>query len=360
MLMKKCNQKNSLINNETINKDDDLNDREKLFLRLIVEEYINTANPVGSIFLLQTNKELDYSSATVRNIMAKLEKKGYLIKNHTSSGRVPSTLGFKYYEENLVSFNLPLALKNKLMQIFQKRNSNIDEVINDSVKLISDIMQLPSIITSIHEDTIIKKIELIQLDTNNALLIMVFNDSNLIKNEINFLKPELINDISICVQILNDRFIDLSIKEVLAQLNIVSRLIKEKVKNYEFILQQVIERIFDQNLMKNEKKVYATKNVLKHKEFQEVNKLNNVLGLLDNSSIWEQLALKSLNEDAPKITFGNELNQEEYADIAIATTNININDNTKKQISIIGPTRMKYGEVIALLSFIKKELEQND
>ncbi|MBR4485944.1 heat-inducible transcriptional repressor HrcA, partial [bacterium] len=78
---------------------------------------------------------------------------------------------------------------------------------------------------------------------------------------------------------------DLSIKEVLGQLNVVSRLIKEKVKNYEFILQQVIERIFDQNLIKNEKKVFATKNVLKHKEFQEVNKLNNVLSLLDNSSI---------------------------------------------------------------------------
>lgn len=357
--MKKC-KSNDLIKKEIINKTNDLSEREKLFLRIIVEEYINTANPVGSIFLLQTNKDLDYSSATVRNIMSSLEKKGYLVKNHTSSGRVPSTLGFKYYEENLVSFNLPLALKNKLSTIFKKRNSNIDEVIADSVKLISDIIQLPTIITSIHEDTLIKKIELIQLDNNNALLIIVFSDSNLIKNEINFLKPELINDISICVQILNDRLINLNIKEVLEQINVVSRLIKEKVKNYEFIMQQILERIFNQNFMKNDKEVIATKNVLKHKEFQEVNKLNKVLNLLDNSSIWEQLALKSLNENAPKITFGNELNQEEYADIAIATTNININDNTKKQISIVGPTRMKYGEVIALLSFIKNELENND
>lgn len=357
--MKKC-KSNDLIKKEIINKTNDLNEREKLFLRIIVEEYINTANPVGSIFLLQTNKDLDYSSATVRNIMSSLEKKGYLVKNHTSSGRVPSTLGFKYYEENLVSFNLPLALKNKLSTIFKKRNSNIDEVIADSVKLISDIIQLPTIITSIHEDTLIKKIELIQLDNNNALLIIVFSDSNLIKNEINFLKPELINDISICVQILNDRLINLNIKEVLEQINVVSRLIKEKVKNYEFIMQQILERIFNQNFMKNDKEVIATKNVLKHKEFQEVNKLNKVLNLLDNSSIWEQLALKSLNEDAPKITFGNELNQEEYADIAIATTNININDNTKKQISIVGPTRMKYGEVMALLSFIKNELENHD
>ena len=357
--MKKC-KSNDLIKKEIINKTNDLSEREKLFLRIIVEEYINTANPVGSIFLLQTNKDLDYSSATVRNIMSSLEKKGYLVKNHTSSGRVPSTLGFKYYEENLVSFNLPLALKNKLSTIFKKRNSNIDEVIADSVKLISDIIQLPTIITSIHEDTLIKKIELIQLDNNNALLIIVFRDSNLIKNEINFLKPELINDISICVQILNDRLINLNIKEVLEQINVVSRLIKEKVKNYEFIMQQILERIFNQNFMKNDKEVIATKNVLKHKEFQEVNKLNKVLNLLDNSSIWEQLALKSLNENAPKITFGNELNQEEYADITIATTNININDNTKKQISIVGPTRMKYGEVIALLSFIKNELENND
>lgn len=357
--MKKC-KSNDLIKKEIINKTNDLNEREKLFLRIIVEEYINTANPVGSIFLLQTNKDLDYSSATVRNIMSSLEKKGYLVKNHTSSGRVPSTLGFKYYEENLVSFNLPLALKNKLSTIFKKRNSNIDEVIADSVKLISDIIQLPTIITSIHEDTLIKKIELIQLDNNNALLIIVFSDSNLIKNEINFLKPELINDISICVQILNDRLINLNVKEVLEQINVVSRLIKEKVKNYEFIMQQILERIFNQNFMKNDKEVIATKNVLKHKEFQEVNKLNKVLNLLDNSSIWEQLALKSLNEDAPKITFGNELNQEEYADIAIATTNININDNTKKQISIVGPTRMKYGEVMALLSFIKNELENHD
>ncbi|MBO6021366.1 hypothetical protein J6P59_02155 [bacterium] len=282
--MKKC-KSNDLIKKEIINKTNDLNEREKLFLRIIVEEYINTANPVGSIFLLQTNKDLDYSSATVRNIMSSLEKKGYLVKNHTSSGRVPSTLGFKYYEENLVSFNLPLALKNKLSTIFKKRNSNIDEVIADSVKLISDIIQLPTIITSVHEDTLIKKIELIQLDNNNALLIIVFSDSNLIKNEINFLKPELINDISICVQILNDRLINLNIKEVLEQINVVSRLIKEKVKNYEFIMQQILERIFNQNFMKNDKEVIATKNVLKHKEFQEVNKLNKVLNLLDNSSI---------------------------------------------------------------------------
>ncbi len=355
--MKKCNNKKTIIAKNTVSNS--LNEREQLFLKLIVDEYIDTATPIGSNFLLQSNKDLNYSSATVRSVMANLEKKGYLIKNHTSSGRVPSTLGFKFYEENLAKYNVPTQLKNQLQEIFQKRNQNIDDVINDSVSLISNIIQLPTIITTIHLSNVIKKIELVKLNNTSALLIIIFDDGNLVKNEIKFDKTDLIDDIVICVKILNDRLIDLSLEEINEQIEIISQLVKAKVHNYEFVMQQIITRIFDKNLIKHQAKAIAINNVLKQKEFNETKKLTEVLSLLDNTSIWEQLALQTSDDHSAKITFGKELNANRYENIAIASTNIKVN-NSKKQISVIGPTRMKYGEVIALLNFIKKEIENNE
>lgn len=352
--MKKCNNLPKKIS------PNNLTDREKLILKLIVEEYINSATPVGSNVLIKNNKSLNLSSATIRNVMSNLEKEGLLIKNHTSSGRVPSIEGFKYYEKNLISYSIPTTIKNKLIDIFRKRNNNIDEVVNDSVKLISDILELPTIITSIHKDTVIKKIELVKLNETKALLISIFSDGNLIKNEIDFLKPELIKDIGICVQILNDRLVDFSVEQIINQLDILGNLIKSKVQNYEFIMQEVLQRIFNKNLLKYEQNIVSTKNILKQKEFQDVNKLNSILNLLENTSIWEYLALKSESDKKAKITFSNEILNNEYPDIAIASTNIKIGNSSKKQISIIGPTRMKYGEVMALLNFIKDELEKHD
>lgn len=354
--MKKCNNLP-----KKYEENQHLTDRERLILKLIIEEYINTANPVGSNFLLQNNNQINLSSATIRNTMVQLEKKGLLIKNHTSSGRIPSVNGFKFYEKNLVLYHIPKNLKNQLIEIFKKRNNNIDEVVNDSVKLISDVLELPTIVTSIHHKSIVKKIELVQLKETQALLIVIFSDGNLIKNDINFLKPELITDIGICVQILNDRLINLSIDEITKRIDIIGNLIKTKVQNYEFVIQEVLQRIFNKKLLHSNSHIFSTKNILKQKEFHNFEKLNNVLNLLDNSSMWEYLALKSESEQKTKITFGNELLLENnYSDIAIASTSINLNNFSKKQISIVGPTRMKYGEVIALLEFIKKEIEKND
>lgn len=359
--MKKCNQQPKITNSSKKHHDlikvEGLTERENLFLKLIVEEYINTAIPIGSNFLLEHNKQLDCSSATIRNVMASLERKGFLLKNHTSSGRIPSTKGFKYYEQNLIEYNLPTAIKEQLLNIFKQRNEDINLVIERSVQLISEIVQLPAIITTVHSNAIVKKLELIQLNEKKAIFILVFNDGNIIKNEIELVTNNLINDVSICINILNDRIIDLTIDEIAKQINSISNIIKSKVKNYEFIMQEVITRIFDERLKQVQTNVVATKNALKQKEFQNVDELRQVLNLLENSSIWDQLAAISESKGT-RITFGHDLSNTEYKDLVIASTDLKVPDGAKMQISIVGPMRMKYNMAIALLNFIKQTIEK--
>ena len=124
-------------------------------------------------------------------------------------------------------------------------------------------------------------------------------------------------------------------------------------------MQEVITKIFDERLKQVQTNVVATKNALKQKEFQNVDELKQVLNLLENSSIWDQLAAISESKGT-RITFGHDLANTEYKDLVIASTNLKVPDGAKMQISVVGPMRMKYNMAIALLNFIKQMIEKDD
>lgn len=124
-------------------------------------------------------------------------------------------------------------------------------------------------------------------------------------------------------------------------------------------MQEVITKLFDERLKQVQTNVVATKNALKQKEFQNIDELKQVLNLLENSSIWDQLAAISESKGA-RITFGHDLSNTEYKDLVIASTDLKVPDGTKMQISVVGPIRMKYNMAIALLNFIKQIIEKEN
>ena len=332
-----------------------ITNRQLELLKYIVDEYVTSATPVGSKTIIEKYMP-NISAATVRNDMASLEKAGYLEKNHTSSGRVPSTLGYKFYEKN---FSKPEIgdenLKLKLKKIFNNRTMSIDSIIEESCKIISESTQLPLITIEKDTDLLLKRIDLVRMNEKSAMVIVITSNGMLNKNIIHFDKESILNDVSICIRIFNDRLIDCPVKEIEDRINSLKSLIKEKVKEYEYVMQEIIERIFDikSKVIKN---VHNQSSLLSIPEFQDSEKLKEVLNLLENTTIWEQIALKQEQSgNSTCITFGDEINHE---NIVFAQTNIELLDNTETKFVMVAPTRVDYSKVKGLLEFIKNEFEK--
>lgn len=332
-----------------------LTKRQKDLLKFIVEEYISTANAVGSKTIVKKYMP-NVSAATIRNEMAILEDNQLLEKNHTSSGRVPSIHGYKFYEKNLSEYDVSQDdLKLKLKKIFSNRNQSINLVIEQTCKILSEGLNLPLVMISKEKEVLLKRIDLIEITKTKAMVIVITSDGNLNKTIINFDKETFLKDISICVRIFNDRLVDCPIDKIEQRIELIKNLIREKVVEYEFVIQELIEKIFHIKLSVN-KVIHGQKQIVSVPEFQEKEKLKEILEILDSTSVWDQIAFVQ-NKTGKKtmITFGDEIN---HKDVVFAQTELEMNDQSETKLFMVAPTRINYAKIKGLLEFIQDEFEK--
>lgn len=330
----------------------ELTKRQIKILKTIIDEYTATAAPVGSNLLISKYFK-DLSSATIRNEMLFLEKMNLLEKTHTSSGRVPSIQGYHYYEQNILQPVIDQDIKGKLRKILLARSDSIDEVIEHSVDFINQITNLPSVITHFKTDDRLARLDLIKLDNSNALVLVVSSSGNVIKKTIKFNNEKQYNDVSICIKVFNDRLNDTKFSDIKEKLASLKILIKRMVQEYEYIIQEIVNRIFDFN-EKDKSIIHGTRNLITQPEFADRNKLIKILDLLENTSVWQQIAYTHQKTGKTIITFGEEIGVD---GISVASTIIDTGSK-KHQIAIVGPTRMDYGKVKGLLNLFKEEIEK--
>ncbi|MDE7433967.1 MAG: heat-inducible transcriptional repressor HrcA, partial [Mycoplasmoidaceae bacterium] len=236
-----------------------LTQRQIDILKIIIDSYTFSAQPVSSKEIMERYMP-DFSSATIRNEMAVLEKEGYLEKTHTSSGRVPSIKGYKFYEEAILKPHVSVEIKNQLSKIFANRNFSIDTIIDQSVSIMNEILKLPSIVTTFNGKDLLKRFDMIQLSNDSAMILLVTSNGSINKSTIKLDHPEQLEDIAICIRVFNDRLVDTPLDEVSTKLNSIKEIIRSKVREYEFCIQQIIEKIFEFNVVQAPKtNVYGTK-----------------------------------------------------------------------------------------------------
>lgn len=332
-----------------------LTERQMLILKAIVDEHINTATPIGS---KQIQKDFlpDISTATIRNEMVVLEKLKLIEKPHTSGGRMPTTLGYKYYSEHISQPKIPNDIKRKLEKVFYQRDLSIDTVIDQSVQIINDSLQLPSVVTSEQHNELLKRFDLVQIDQNNALILVITSSGSINKTEIKLdNNQKQLNDIATCIRIFNDRLIDTKIKDVPAKLETIKSIVRNAVHEYEFCIRQVIEKIFSFHKNQSKTEVFGTKHLIAQPEFRNIENLKQILNILEDTTVWKHIAYIQEKTGKTLITFGDQLGVNR--NLAIASTNIKTNSGNK-QLSIVGPTRMNYQQIQGLLDFIKANIEE--
>ena len=327
-----------------------LSERKESVLKLIVEEYIKTIKPVGSKNICET---LDCSSATVRNEMQSLEEEGYLEKTHTSSGRVPSEKGYRYYVDHLMK---PKEMNGEevlnLQKIFNNTQLELSDSISKSLQIISDMTNYTAVILDNKGyENKLKQVEVIPINDENVIAIVVTDTGHVENKSIN-IKGSNLEEVKKIVELINKMIVGTPIPEVSSKLEFeIKPIISNYIMNYETIY-NAFYNAFNNFKTDNEVFVRGKNKIYELPEFNEVEKIKKIVNKLDEES------LSKIEEDSDGINIYIGKENELDEDLTIVKTKVMI-DNQEKTLAIVGPKRMEYDKVVSLLDYIKSNLRGN-
>ena len=328
-----------------------LTKRQENILKLIVEHYVKLAKPISSNSIC---KKLKCSSATVRNEMASLEEAGLLEKTHTSSGRIPSENGYRYYVDNLMELKKMNAEDMlKLQIIFHNNQLPLSDCITKSLQVISDMTSYATIVLgSSSHDNMLKQIEVVPIDDVSMIVIIVTDKGHVEHKEIR-LEGVSLDDIKKTVGLINNLIIGTPIDEVSTKLEyeikpIIGRYVTEHERLYN-----AFYNVFS-DFSTNDINVVGRTKFLEQPEFTSVAKIKNIFEKLDDEETLREI--EKDDDNNIKIYIGKENNIDE--DVTVIKTKFK-NGNEEGTLAIVGPKRMDYERVVSMLEFIKNQVEDN-
>ncbi len=334
-----------------------LNDRKIQILQAIINNYIETAEPVGSRTIAK-KYNLGISSATIRNEMSDLEEMGFILQPHASSGRIPSDMGYRLYVDHLMQKKeLGEEEQRYLQSIISRDISQIDFLMEETAKALSVLTNYTTIISEPKgQRTRMKQIRLIPLDSVSVLLVIA-TEGNFIKNHVIKMgcvpTEEKIFDIGIC---LNRLLQGCALREIDTPL--VARM-QEELWEYRELLPPILKAI--ETTMRSAEKVQlhmsGTKNILAFPEFADIQKAKSLFQALEEKDVLVTLLEESKNNDL-QVLIGSENTVQSMQDCSVITATYKMGDNTRGTIGIVGPTRMDYSQVISVLNGMVQNIEK--
>ena len=326
-----------------------LNQRQEKLLKKIVEDYIKTARPIGSKAICD---EINCSSATVRNEMGELENLGLLEKMHTSSGRVPSEKGYRYYVDNIMK---PKELNGeemlKLQTIFKNNSLVISDAIERSMEIISELTSYTSIVLGKQSSSNkVSKVEVVPVTDVHLIAIVVTDKGHVEHRDVVMSDTVDMKEITKTVEIINRMIIGTPINEVSAKLEYeVKPVINECISQHDVLYNAFYNAFSD--FSKSEVHVAGTSNILMQPEFNNTDKIREIISKFDDKT-----KISSIKEDDSGINIYIGSENEFDDDVTVIKTKYSVNGE-EGTIALIGPKRMEYERVVTLLDYIKKNIE---
>lgn len=322
------------------------NELKNHILKLIVEEYIAEAKPVGSVFLI-SKYNIDASSATIRNIMVDLENEFLIEKSHTSSGRIPTTKGYEYYAKYLTTSEDD-KLYSRIKDIFAQRRSSIDATIDEAVSIISEISKLTLITSDPQNEELLKSITLTPINENSAIIVVITSIGKVDSKELKLNSSLKLEDLKIAIRIFQERLVNISLSKIPENIKMLEPILREKIKNYEQLIESFVSQVFTQYVNRTSNNVFGKSYIIKSNDIER-NNLAKIIDLIEHQSIWESINEQNYLEENLKIEILP-------SNASLISKRLTIGDKTK-DISIIGSTRMDYSKAKNILNMIEKYVE---
>ena len=344
-----------------------LSDRKKLILRAIVEAHIKLGEPVGSKYLMQEGR-IPYSSATIRNEMAELEELGYLDKPHTSAGRIPSELGYRFYVDTLVSqYDAKTSEAKELKKMLSVKMSEIDKILDNATKVASAMTNYTALSLRPRPSSIaIKKYEAVYLDTRSYLIVMIAQGTEAVKTKrvnTNFnISPDEISALS---RVLNENlsgvYVDgINIHLMMSMNTQLSELIGLNEELAEELVSTTVKNIYEtMNELGSEIKFEGVNRLLEYPEYKNLDKLQKMISTIENKEdIIRAVSTIDQSDDDTKIFIGSENMVKIMDDSTLIYKNLKLGGKTIGAIGIIGPCRMDYSKVLATIDQLSEEINR--
>ena len=326
-------------------------------LKAIVDEFVATAEPVGSKTLVD-KYDLPYSSATIRNDMATLESMGYLEKPHTSAGRIPSNKGYQYYCEHLLKKDMDDEVRYALANIFDRRSANIEDAIKESCKIVSEMTNLASgMLGPDAKNQTLEHIKVFQIDPKTAVCVFITDTGHTENKTFNFQDEVTIDDIETCTDILNDRLKGTPIPELPERLESLKPILTKSVQRFEMLYNAFAGAFvkFASETLYFE----GSSNMMYQPEYADIEKLKELTRFFDDSKLFRSLVdRQSSGTEVVAVTpRGTELVWKD--DIALVSNEIRLSSTPEDnaRLMVVGPRRMEYSRVVSLLDFLCREIE---
>lgn len=332
-----------------------LTKRQEVVLRLIIEEYIKTAEPIGSRTL---SKILEFSPATIRNEMADLEDMGYIEKTHTSSGRVPSDKGYHYYIETILQDGDSYSQSfNAIDELFENTSIKREEAIKQAMNLLSQLTNYTTIALGPSAyGSKVKKVELVPLNEQTCILLVVTNQGHVESKQIIVPENTTLEDMKRVIEVLNDILYDCPINQVSEKLHY-----EINVKKIEDIIsynQTIIDSFLEAFTKFTQSKYYLSgKNkVLYQPEFSDLQRVRELLTFFEQNDIFR--LVENTETQGMNVKIGKENQVTAMRDCTVITVPYELNEDETGTIAIVGPTRMEYQKVIPLVKYLASHMSK--
>lgn len=340
-------------------KEIDLNQREQDILRSIVNLYILKAVPVGSRKLSKfLEGKLELSAATIRNIMSDLEELEYIDHPHTSAGRIPTDKGYRFYVDSLVGLQkLTEAEINFVNKLSEKEvNDKILKEAGNIIALLSKsigIVRIPNL-----KDIIVRKVQLLHLSSTRILVVLAL-ESNIIRHVTLEAEYEVENEnLEEISSYINEKISGKKLSFIQDNFNELIENINERNAPLIRLFVDSVDEIFHPE--KEERIITAgTQNLLQYPEFEDLNKVRSIIELIEDKDLVIHLIDSNLESDSTKVLIGAESGNEQFADYSVVLSSYNFG-SAEGSIGLIGPKRMNYGKMMALVNSVSSILGSNN
>lgn len=333
-----------------------LNRRDQI-LKYIVEHFVKTAQPVGSKTLIEVY-HLPFSSATIRNEMLALEQLGYLEKTHSSSGRVPSSEGYRFYCQYLRDKNINEEFKGMLVDILKEKSKSIEEVIKSSCEILSHMTSLASMVLgpNVTEERLVS-IQCIPLSNTSASIIFVTDKGYVENKTFVFDEKTKVSDLTTCMKLFNDRLVGTPIYQLVDKMASLKPILSDYIISHDVMYKAIMETFI--RFAKDRIELYGKNELFTQPEFNDdarkIKELLNFLESPENVKKYQDNASSDYHKGNIHLHIGSD---EDGPDVSIITTKLSFGDTNEGTIALVGPKRMDYDKVLSALELLDELMKE--
>ena len=329
-----------------------LDDRKRSILEAVVSEYITTGEPVSSAHIAD-DYNIDCSTATIRADMAALEKEGYLTHPHTSAGRTPTDLGYRFYVDNLDTrqTDLDTFKAETISEFFTKAHFELEKMLADTSRLLSNLTDYAAVVVAptTDETPAVNSALLTKISLSTGILVVVMSDGAVNKFSIEITEPFSEEEMSHINSLLNSHLADKKLTAL------------PEVKTGNFKIDSVLARcvgglrtVAGENRLSNVP-VYLGGTSKMADEFIAVRKIRDVLAILEQSYLVVSMVREVLAKGL-KVSIGTENRIESLSDCSLVVAPYQISDSMFGTLAVLGPKRMRYTQVLAAVETVGQQL----